>query len=705
MTLETIRRITIRAITQGFDAAKSALLGLSGAQEKVSQSSEKTSRSQLSVANALDRQKRSLDLAYRAQQDYEKSQKTFDRALQQGLIGQQEHTRLMGLARQRSNEVADGTSRMTDGFDRLANTLTRRLIFAAILNEMKQLISYAVRIPALLSAVGDSANRTGADPQRFQAYGSLAGDKGIDTKDYLAGAQGLAAALNESKSHANDLYKLFKLNGIQVKTWEEAFLQVSNLVRGAATEQDKFNILAQANLPVTREWIKLLERGGDELKRAADEKERSMMNRETLRMMEDVESSWNRLFNKGAEFLRMLATGIYGFMRFVAIPWISQDLHQFLGNIENPQQQPQRVTVNTGNTGTMTKRPTTVDAKAQESLLNLERQRIGTLGEIASVTNQVRAKEIELTLAVSNKVRISQSEKAMLLDLARVRAEEQENAMRSANGVVTAEQLRATKERELGVLVRANKLTQDEATTALQAYNRTIEDTINRQKVYNSSLPQLKQLEIDATLSRKSIDELATTSLNGLSTSLTDALMRTRTLGDAFRNFGQIALRAMSELLIKMTIIQPIAASLQASLGGAGFLSFLGIGGGSAGGSALGSLFHSGGIAGEASSYRYVHPSYFDNAPRYHSGGIAGDEIPAILQRGEEVLRRDDPRHRRNGGGGSSVSVVQNFDFRGADPAMRAYVESRVREVKRETLDAVSGVVQKTKTNNPGYFS
>ena len=57
----------------------------------------------------------------------------------------------------------------------------------------------------------------------------------------------------------------------------------------------------------------------------------------------------------------------------------------------------------------------------------------------------------------------------------------------------------------------------------------------------------------------------------------------------------------------------------------------------------------------------------FAGARRMHSGGLAGNEVPAILQRGEEVLTADDPRHRGNaggkGGGGGPVTVTNNFNF------------------------------------------
>ncbi|MXV13506.1 hypothetical protein DYQ93_21195, partial [Xanthomonas sp. LMG 8992] len=37
--------------------------------------------------------------------------------------------------------------------------------------------------------------------------------------------------------------------------------------------------------------------------------------------------------------------------------------------------------------------------------------------------------------------------------------------------------------------------------------------------------------------------------------------------------------------------------------------------------------------------------------------GLGPDEVPAVLQRGEEVLTRNDPRHRANGGAGGGSSA------------------------------------------------
>jgi hypothetical protein len=40
--------------------------------------------------------------------------------------------------------------------------------------------------------------------------------------------------------------------------------------------------------------------------------------------------------------------------------------------------------------------------------------------------------------------------------------------------------------------------------------------------------------------------------------------------------------------------------------------------------------------------------------------GLRSNEVPAILQRGEEVLTRGDPRHRANQGGGD-IHVHMNI--------------------------------------------
>jgi hypothetical protein len=80
---------------------------------------------------------------------------------------------------------------------------------------------------------------------------------------------------------------------------------------------------------------------------------------------------------------------------------------------------------------------------------------------------------------------------------------------------------------------------------------------------------------------------------------------------------------------------------------------------------------HSGGIVSKSwgGERRNVNPIVFAGAPRFHSGGVAGvrkGEVPAILQEGEEVLTKDDPRHASNSGGlaqqGGGVRIINVMD-------------------------------------------
>lgn len=165
--------------------------------------------------------------------------------------------------------------------------------------------------------------------------------------------------------------------------------------------------------------------------------------------------------------------------------------------------------------------------------------------------------------------------------------------------------------------------------------------------------------------------------LNDFSSALRDGA----SAWDAFREAGANALERISQKLIDMAVNDLFSKAFGGNQGfGFGSLmNFLGGGGsGASGGYWQGGTwvpkFHDGGVVGQTGGARaYVHPAYFDDAPRYHSGGIAGlkpNEVPAILERGERIIPN---------GVGMTVSPVFNVQADpGQDPmrAIRAYVNS-----------------------------
>jgi hypothetical protein len=120
-------------------------------------------------------------------------------------------------------------------------------------------------------------------------------------------------------------------------------------------------------------------------------------------------------------------------------------------------------------------------------------------------------------------------------------------------------------------------------------------------------------------------------SLQGLEDSLVD-FVTTGKLN--FQDLANSVLRDLARIAIRQAITAPLAQGL------------LGAG-----------IFHAGGVVGAGAPSRRVSPMLFASAPRYHGGGIAGlmpDEVPAILQRGEIVIPRDQAQQR----GSTSAPVI-----------------------------------------------
>lgn len=171
--------------------------------------------------------------------------------------------------------------------------------------------------------------------------------------------------------------------------------------------------------------------------------------------------------------------------------------------------------------------------------------------------------------------------------------------------------------------------------------------------------------------------------------------------GDALVSIADGSLKA--EDALKRLIVQLALAAAQAALLGSGPLAgFFGGGlfGGRApemAGSVLGFIRHGGtsnmqpGGAG-----RMVPASTFAGAPRFHTG-LKGNEIAAILERGEAVLTQRQANRTagfmqaatasmKSGGGGYVDNRRINIDARGAQQGVGAEIAEALRQYDREVL-------------------
>ena len=166
-------------------------------------------------------------------------------------------------------------------------------------------------------------------------------------------------------------------------------------------------------------------------------------------------------------------------------------------------------------------------------------------------------------------------------------------------------------------------------------------------------------INVDSQL--KNFASGAASSLTELGKGLADAIRGTGSLGDAFDNAGEKFQEFASNFMINIGEMILQALILRAVQGIVGDINV------PATKTVTTPTKHGGGLVGSASGQttnRSVVPQSFI---RYHTGGIAGlrpNEVPTVLERGEEVLTVNDPRHRYNGGGGGKVEII---DQRGID--------------------------------------
>ena len=222
-----------------------------------------------------------------------------------------------------------------------------------------------------------------------------------------------------------------------------------------------------------------------------------------------------------------------------------------------------------------------------------------------------------------------------------------------------------------------------------------------------TSLDSAVSQQIRLNNSMKEFGGIVNTAFDSMTPAIRDAINGTNSLGSSFKNLGIVAAKALEDMIIKLTIIKPLQAAITG--GGTSLLSWLGIGSipGAIGPTSVGGAplvgLHSGGIVGsEATFSRYVHPTYFDNAPKFHTGGIAGDEVPIIAKRGEGVFTPG--QMAAMGGGNSGPPIITNvtIDARGADAAAQARIAASLVKFQKDFERNVTSVMARYRNNNPG---
>jgi len=249
--------------------------------------------------------------------------------------------------------------------------------------------------------------------------------------------------------------------------------------------------------------------------------------------------------------------------------------------------------------------------------------------------------------------KVAASIKELQFALEQLGKTERDQAIGDALKGVGADDPRYDRIRNLAAAYYDLKKAQDDQKKAQEEAKQIIEDTLTPLEQYNAYVKHLSELMVTGGLTAEGFNRGVAKAKDTLEKQ-NDALSN---LKSAAQDFGSVWSSAFEEAIFAAESLQDVLKGLLQDLARVALRKFV-----------TGPLtdwfvgqFHSGGrVGGKGTLGRSVSPLLFAGAPRYHSGtpgaGLKSGEMPAILQKGEQVI----PRGSRMGVGGIMLNLTVN---------------------------------------------
>lgn len=580
-------------------------------------------------------------------------------------------------------------------------------------------------------AMDDLSRATDVTIPKLRALQQAAAIKGIDPESFNEGIKGFAQSVYDAQRNLGSLKGLMNANGQSAKDLQGYLEKVANLVQRTSSDVQKQKILREAGLPSDAAWVRFMEQGGDAIKAAmgATVGFSNAAEQNLIKKARDFDEAWARVTNSISNNFKAAIISIVNSMTNVQIPdWLTklgsiaagaaQGIpglgalaggaskaaglfgsgqpsfnDRFKGDSANP------AAGNTGLASGLNKKAGIVEPKTQAELLAANQQaqtRISLLGELATVEEKVRLKELELNAAALQGVGVSKDRAQQILNATRAQ-EEQNRVMQMAQiGIFNESQARKAATDTLQSWIDKGLIDKNNVQQMAAAQNvlaESIKRTKDSAELAAAPLKNLKQLEQDASDFKKVLDTGLTSALNGLVSPIQDVLNGVTSLGDGFKNVGVIVLKAIQEMIIKMLILAPIAKGLQGIFGGFGGFNPLAGAFSFGGGSAKGNVFNGVQKFAKGDSFTngiYSNPTMF----RYANGGAfgvmgeAGPEAVMPLKRGHDGSLGVQMYGQKAGNDNSTQinmpAIVNNFNGSGISQADIAEVKKTQDQFRRD---------------------
>lgn len=330
----------------------------------------------------------------------------------------------------------------------LATVAATVLLYTSWKNAELQLLSLSERLDVTI--------------KQLDSLQAVAAITGIDDQAFQKGIAGFGDQVNLAKRGLGDLAELMRVNGKSAGDLEDSLFKVADLVKNAESGADKYRIAQAAGLPATAEWIRLLSKGGDALREARNEAASfgGTADDSLIKRARDFDEAWNKAWANFKLTAKDVLQSVFG--------WLLE-LTNSAGNLikgvlgsattRGDELGPLKVTVN---------KPTQLPSDVK-AINDLERQHIQLLGNLATVEEKVRLKQLEINDAVQKGVSFREGEIAKILEIARL----QEIANKSA-ATVSALGDAATAAEKYASQVDALKVKLADTTITQSEFNRAV---------------------------------------------------------------------------------------------------------------------------------------------------------------------------------------------------------------------------------------
>jgi len=326
--------------------------------------------------------------------------------------------------------------------------------------------------------------------------------------------------------------------------------------------------------------------------------------------------------------------------------------------------------------------------KAQEEGVELSQAEIEKIKEAVRLEKQEEAQQEAINRKKEEAAELE--ERVNLLQQRRASLVDQRDAAAESGDLAAAERIGS----EINSVEQELRAAVNEAIRFWEAFGgEGSEQAILRLKDVQR---EINRTTDEAATTGRQINELIGQSLTNAFSSFAQAIGEGKSVVESF--FGALQ-QAISDTLIRIGELIIEAAVMNALFGD----SINGQGGiGGVVSSFINSIVaHEGAVVGEGNApSRAVPVAAFANAIRYHDGGGPGlrsNEVAAVLERGEEVLPADDPRHRNNQGGSAAANVKVVNAVDGTDALDQALATPEGQQVimnfMRRNRDAVKGAL------------